>query len=253
MGFKGGRHPGPDQEGNGHLRKLYRLPAPFKRSLCRLWSGSAQRHILGNGEHITEGTKMELIVRDTGGSPEKALAELETLVNTEKVAGVIGPLSSKTATVVSQKAQELGVPIVTLTQRSDIVETGDMVFRNFLTPAQEIDSLVQMATVQLGLKRFGILYPDNTYGRFCMNLFWDRLDEMGGSVTAVEAYPPDGTDFADQIKKMVGLYYPRGANWRSIYFKKQLRVKKNPKKNQNMTIRWSSMRSLFPIATSAWP
>jgi len=177
---------------------------------------------LGMVSTPTEGTKMELIVRDTAGSPEKALAELETLVNTEKVAGVIGPLSSKTATVVSQRAQELGVPIVTLTQRSDIVETGDMVFRNFLTPAQEIDSLVQMATVQLGLKRFGILYPDNTYGRFCMNLFWDRLDEMGGSVTAVESYPPDVTDFADQIKKMVGLYYPRGAGWRSIYFKKSV-------------------------------
>ncbi len=175
---------------------------------------------LGMVSTPTEGTKMELIVRDTEGSPEKALSELETLVSTEKVVGVIGPLSSKTATVVSQKAQELGVPIVTLTQRSDIVETGDMVFRNFLTPEQEIDSLVRMAMVQLGLKRFGILYPDNTYGRFCMNLFWDKLDEMGGSVTAVESYPTDVTDFADQIKKMVGLYYPRGADWRSIYFKK---------------------------------
>jgi ABC-type branched-subunit amino acid transport system substrate-binding protein len=84
-----------------------------------------------------------------------------------------------------------------------------MVFRNFLTPAQEIDSLLEVAMGQLGLERFGILYPDNAYGRFCMNLFWDKLDEMGGSVTAVEAYPPNVTDFADQIKKMVGLYNKR--------------------------------------------
>jgi len=175
---------------------------------------------LGMVSAPTEGTKMELIVRDTAGNPEKALTELETLVNTEKVIGVVGPLSSKTASVVGQKAQELGVPVITLTQRSDIVKTGDMVFRNFLTPAQEIDSLIEVAMVQLGLKRFGILYPDNTYGRFCMNLFWDRLDEMGGSVTAVESYPPDGTDFEEQIKKMVGLYYPRGANWRNVYLKK---------------------------------
>ncbi len=175
---------------------------------------------LGMVSASTEGKKMELMVRDTAGSPEKALAELEKLANTEKVLGVIGPLSSKTAIVVSQKAQELGVPTIALTQRSDIVKTGDMVFRNFLTPAQEIDALVQVAVVQLGLKRFGILYPDNAYGRFCMNLFWDRLDEMGGRVTAVEAYPTDGTDFSEQIKKMVGLYYPRGADWRSLYLKK---------------------------------
>ncbi|MCF8128365.1 MAG: ABC transporter substrate-binding protein [Deltaproteobacteria bacterium] len=49
---------------------------------------------LGMVSTPTEGTKMELIVRDTAGSPEKALAELEALVNTEKVVGVIGPLSS---------------------------------------------------------------------------------------------------------------------------------------------------------------
>ena len=156
-----------------------------------------------------DGTKMEIIVRDTAGKPEKALDELETLVKVRKVAGVIGPLSSKTASFIAEKAQELGVPMIALTQRRDIVKAGDMVFRNFLTPAQEIDSLLEVAMGQLGLERFGILYPDNAYGRFCMNLFWDKLDEMGGSVTAVEAYPPNVTDFADQIKKMVGLYNKR--------------------------------------------
>lgn len=156
-----------------------------------------------------DGAKMELIVKDTAGNQEKALTELEALVNIRKVVGVIGPLSSKTAAVISEKAQELGVPMIALTQRRDIVKAGDMVFRNFLTPAQEIDSLLEVAMGQLGLKRFGILYPDNGYGRFCMNLFWDRLDELGGSVTAVESYPTDVTDFADQIKKMVGLYNKR--------------------------------------------
>ena len=156
-----------------------------------------------------DGTRMEVVVRDTAGKPEKALDELETLVKVRKVAGVIGPLSSKTASFIAEKAQELGVPMIALTQRRDIVKAGDMVFRNFLTPAQEIDSLLEVAMGQLGLERFGILYPDNAYGRFCMNLFWDKLDEMGGSVTAVEAYPPNVTDFADQIKKMVGLYNKR--------------------------------------------
>ena len=169
-----------------------------------------------------DGTKMELIVKDTAGNPEKALVEFEALVNIRKVVGVIGPLSSKTAAVISEKAQELGVPIIALTQRRDIVKAGDMVFRNFLTPEQEIDSLLEVAMGQLGLERFGILYPDNAYGRFCMNVFWDRLDEMGGSVTAVEAYPPDVTDFADEIKKMVGLYYPRTGNWRGTHTRKNV-------------------------------
>ena len=154
-----------------------------------------------------DGTKIEVIIKDTGGSPEKAMDELEVLVNKQKVVGVIGPLSSKTALSIAAKAQKLGIPMIALTQQRDIVKVGNMVFRNFLTPTQEINALLQVAMGQWGLERFGILYPDNAYGRFCMNLFWDKLDEMGGSVTAVESYPTDETDFADQIKKMVGLYH----------------------------------------------
>jgi ABC-type branched-subunit amino acid transport system substrate-binding protein len=66
-----------------------------------------------------------------------------------------------------------------------------------------------MTIYEMGIKRFAILYPDNSYGVVFMNLFWDRLDEMGGVVTAVESYKPDQTDFASQINKMIGLYYPR--------------------------------------------
>jgi ABC-type branched-subunit amino acid transport system substrate-binding protein len=84
-----------------------------------------------------------------------------------------------------------------------------MVFQNFLTPAVEVDRLVQRATRQMGLSRFAILYPDSAYGRTLMNLFWDKVEEAGGSITAVETYKPDETDFAVEIKKMVGLHYPR--------------------------------------------
>jgi ABC-type branched-subunit amino acid transport system substrate-binding protein len=40
-----------------------------------------------------------------------------------------------------------------------------------------------------------------------MNLFWDQVIEKGGKLVAVEPYDPKHTDFADPIKKMVGLYY----------------------------------------------
>ena len=160
----------------------------------------------------TAQTGLELLIRDTKGEPEEALAALENLVIDEKIMAIIGPVSSKAAMAVAKKAQEMGVPIIALTQREGIVEEGEMIFRNFLTPSQEVEGLLDVAMGQMGLKRFGILYPDNAYGRYCMNLFWDRLNDLGGTVTAVESYGVDDTDFADQIKKMVGLYYPRPAS-----------------------------------------
>ena len=155
------------------------------------------------------GKGLELIIKDTKGNEEVVVSEVEELVRKEKVMAIIGPLASKPALAAAKKAQELGVPIITLTQKDKITNEGEMVFRNFLTPSKEINELLERAVYDKGWRKYGILYPDNSYGRFFMNLFWDRLEEMGGAVTAVESYKPEDTDFADQIKKMVGLYFPR--------------------------------------------
>jgi branched-chain amino acid transport system substrate-binding protein len=155
---------------------------------------------------------LELVIRDTGGNPKEAVAAVEDLVTNEKVIAIVGPLSSKVALAAAGKAQELGVPIVTFTQREGITGEGDMVFRNFLTPSREVERLLKTAMDEWNLRRFAILYPDNSYGRFFMNLFWDRVEEKGGEVTAVEAYQTDETDFAAPIKKMTGLYFPRPAS-----------------------------------------
>jgi ABC-type branched-subunit amino acid transport system substrate-binding protein len=57
-----------------------------------------------------------------------------------------------------------------------------------------------------------------------MNLFWDRLLENGGKIVGVEAYNPLHTDFADSIKKLVGLYYDVPEDLREV---PHLRVKED--------------------------
>ncbi len=153
--------------------------------------------------------KLELAIEDTFGKERETVMALQNLVLKDNVIAVIGPLVSKPALAAARKAQELGVPIITFTQREGITQEGDMVFRNFMTPSKEVDSVLERVSGSLELKSFAVLYPDNRYGHFFMNLFWDKVEELGGSITAVESYEPDETDFATQIKKMVGLYYPR--------------------------------------------
>jgi branched-chain amino acid transport system substrate-binding protein len=155
-----------------------------------------------------DGQGLELIIRDTKGSIEDTVTGIEELVQKERVIAIMGPLASATATAAVKKAQELGVPIITFTQKEGITREGDMVFRNYLTPSKEIEAVVNKSIKEMGMRRFGIFYPDNTYGRFMMNLFWDKVEELGGQITAVESYKTDDTDFTDGIRKMVGLYYP---------------------------------------------
>jgi ABC-type branched-subunit amino acid transport system substrate-binding protein len=152
----------------------------------------------------SSGPQMNIVVKDSGGNPDQTRLAMQELID-EKVAAIIG--SIVTAEVAAADAQANRIPIITLTQKDNITSIGDYVFRNFITPEMQVKAIVDFTTTSLGLNRFAILYPDETYGITFMNLFWDRLIENGGKIVGVEAYNPQHTDFAEPIKKLVGLYY----------------------------------------------
>ncbi len=147
---------------------------------------------------------LKIIIKDTGSDPDKAAQVVKELLK-ENVAAIIGPLV--TAETAATEAQTSGIPIITLTQKEDITQIGDYVFRNFITPRMQVRAIVSFAVETLGLRSFAILYPDENYGTTYMNLFWDEVLAHGGRIVGVEAYNSAHTDFADPIKKLVGLYY----------------------------------------------
>ncbi len=143
-------------------------------------------------------------VKDTAADPEMTVAAMEELYQ-DQVAAILGPIV--TSEIAAREAQEMGIPIVTLTQKDNIPEIGDKVFRNFITPKMQVEAIASFTVETQGLYRFAILYPEENYGLTFMNLFWDELIALGGQVVGVEAYKPQQTDFTDPIKKLVGLYY----------------------------------------------
>ena len=147
---------------------------------------------------------IKIIVKDTGSDSAKSEVAVKELFE-ENVAAIIGPVI--TSGSAAKAAQNYRIPIITLTQKDNIPELGEYVFRNFITPGMQVKALVSYAAKELGLKSYAILYPDERYGETFMNLFWDEVIAHKGKVVGVESYRPDGTDFADPIKKLVGLYY----------------------------------------------
>lgn len=148
---------------------------------------------------------VEILVRDTGGDDARA-ADTVTALAEAGVAAIVGPIV--TADAAAGAAQSRGIPIMTLTQREGVADLGDFVFRNFITPRMQAESLVGHAIHVLGARRFAILFPEDTYGRVFMNLFWDEVIRQGATVAAVASYDTEKTDFADSIKKTVGLVHP---------------------------------------------
>ena len=145
-----------------------------------------------------------VLVKDTQSDPDRALEAVSEL-DEENTAAIIGPIATSVAAAF--EAQDRKIPIITWTQRDDINIIGDYVFRNFITPKMQIETIVPYVMHELDYLRFAILYPDETYGSTYMNLFWDEVIAQGGKVVGVESYDPNQTDFADSIKKLVGLFY----------------------------------------------
>ncbi len=144
------------------------------------------------------------IIKDTASDPFQAVQAIREL-DEANVSAIIGPIIS--AEPAAMEAQSRGIPIILFTQKDNITQLGEFVFRNFITPRMQITPLVVYAVKKMGLKRFAILYPDENYGNTYMNLFWDEVLSLGGAVVGVESYDPMDTDFAKPIKKLVGLYY----------------------------------------------
>jgi len=151
-----------------------------------------------------QGRAINLMIKDTGGTAEGAGAGMKELIEGDNAAVVIGPLASGESVAAAKKAQELGVPIITFTQKEGITGEGNMVFRNFLTPEREVDALLNKSVKEKGMKRFAIFYPDKSYGQYLRDLFREKVKQLGGTITAVESYKPDQTDFAEGIKRITG-------------------------------------------------
>lgn len=142
----------------------------------------------------------KMIVKDTESNPEKAVAAVKALAD-QKIAAIIGPIT--TAREAAVEAENLGIPIITLTQKTDIADIGPFVFQNFITPRMQVTALVRYAIEALGVRNFAVLFPDENYGHIFSALFQEEVSRYGGSITNVEMYQSDQTDFAPQIRHMI--------------------------------------------------
>jgi ABC-type branched-subunit amino acid transport system substrate-binding protein len=146
---------------------------------------------------------MTIIVRDSVGTPEGAARAVEELAEAGVVA-IVGPLMSNSAQAAAMKAQELGVPMISISQRDGVIEVGDFIFRNSVSPASEVDAVVDYSIGKKMLKRFFILYPDNKKGSEYERLFTKKAEELGGKIVARHAYAPNEMEFAVVLKGVGG-------------------------------------------------
>lgn len=160
----------------------------------------------GLGIYGKNPTSFRLAVIDSEGNPDVARRAVERLVIEDNVIAIIGGLLSRTATAEATKANELGVPILTMSQKTGMTQIGEYVFRNAMTSQMQVQRLVEIAMGQ-GLRRFAMIYPNDSYGVEFANLFWDEVRARGGTIQGAQPYDPSETDFRGHVQRLVGTFY----------------------------------------------
>ncbi len=171
--------------------------APFGSLVRRGMELALERHRLS-------GSNAELLFRDGGADAEKSIQAFQGLAQGDRVMAIAGPLTGAVSSAVAQLAQQQGVPLLSLSQKVGLPQTGDYVFRNFITHRQQARALARYAVVERGLTSFAVLYPQNKLGRELTSLFAQEVRRLGGLVIARQSYAEDATDFRRQINLLRG-------------------------------------------------
>ncbi|MCP3168798.1 ABC transporter substrate-binding protein [Myxococcus qinghaiensis] len=154
-----------------------------------------------------EGSDIELVVKDTQGDVNKTGQAMEQLAFDDGAIAVLGPLLGDDSKRAALAAEELQLPLLTMTRQEGVTDLGPYVFRNMLTNAAQADAIADYAINVKGYKKFALLYPNIPYGVELADAFWDQVLERGGVVRGAERYSHDQTTFTTEAKKLVGRYY----------------------------------------------
>ena len=154
------------------------------------------RHNLKDPDNL-----VELLIKDTEGSSDKAAAAFSDLASRGIVAA-IGPLLTREVEALVPIMPRLQVPVITpAASGPGLGELSPWIFRNALTNVSQARAAAQHA-VGRNLKKFVIMYPDDPYGRDLSRLFSVELEKRAEVLSSL-SYPPDSNDFGPVIKRLM--------------------------------------------------
>ena len=145
--------------------------------------------------------RVELAIRDTEGSPEKAAAAFAELAD-KGVVSVIGPLLTREVEAVVPALSRKPVPVFTPTASgAGLTELSPWLFRNALTNSAQAAAAARYG-LQRAAKKFVVFYPDDPYGRDLARIFVRELGR-NAEVLASISYPPESNDFGPFIRRLI--------------------------------------------------
>ena len=159
---------------------------------------------------LTEGERFTLHIMDSEGSGAVGAYRVKDLIEKYSVGAIIGGLFSTEATKEYEEARKNGVLFVSLAQIFLPKEEKDHLL---LEIPGSIESQVARVFSDEMLQVFGknaaILYPQSQRGEAYVSEFWRRAQQTGVSITGINHYDKNQTDYRAPVRNLLGLQNSR--------------------------------------------
>ncbi|MFN2368425.1 MAG: ABC transporter substrate-binding protein [Desulfurivibrionaceae bacterium] len=156
-----------------------------------------------NAKGGIDGNKVELIIKDSGASPEKAISFAKQLIEEEKVFAIIGPSTSGETMKIKNIAEEGKTILLSCAAAQVIVNpVAKYVFK---TPQKDSDAVRKIygAMKDKGINKIAVLAGNTGFGKAGKGQLTEIAPEYGIEIVEAEVYDSKATDLSAVVAKLM--------------------------------------------------
>lgn len=158
------------------------------------------RCAVGDNNVCSSSSGVTLVIRDTGENQETLKLAMQDLEK-QNVSAIVAIPSKDLAVETAVAASEKKIPVFMVSQKEGLMTQSDYVFQFSMQAKQQMAELVSEA-MNRGHKRFGMFYPNISYGQTMAELFAAEVKSRGGQLIVSVEYPRDTFDFFSQTRRL---------------------------------------------------
>ncbi len=166
-----------------------------------------------NAKGGINGKKVELIVKDTQASPEKAVSFAKQLIDEDKVFAIIGPSTSGETMAIKNIAEEGKTILLSCAAAEVIVNpVAKYVFKVAPSDRYAVEMIFSQMK-KMGIAKIGVLSSNTGFGKAGKEQIEKLAPEHGIRILVNEVYDKSATDLTAEATKIKAANVQAVVNW----------------------------------------
>jgi branched-chain amino acid transport system substrate-binding protein len=166
-----------------------------------------------NAKGGVNGHRIELVVKDTGANPEKAISFAKQLIEEDAVFAIIGPATSGETIAVKQIAND-GKTILLSCAAAEVIVNPVLPYVFKVAPKDSFAAeMIFRQMKKMGVTRIGFLSSNTGFGKAGKEQVERLAPSFGIEIAASEVYDKAATDLTAEVTKLKAANVQAILNW----------------------------------------